>query len=211
MNKNYVIVISFVLVAVLTFSLVSAGVFDFLTGKASSDASRDRGLECARSGDCSVGEGDCRGKIDYCPVNSFCNRDIGPKYGYSRGVDVCECMEGFVSSGNGGCVEEKKSLDLVKEVFWKIEQENTAYSIALSNWSGADEWDMNKDGSISGEEVCYTSQGQSCLIALLEYDNGGTAGKGLEPFSCTQKSIIDTNPYNPVDILNVWCVNSSIH
>jgi len=105
MNKKYLFLASFLLVLVLVVSFASAGIFDFLTGKAASDVSRDRGYDCRNEG-CGIGEGDCRGRTNYCMAeNSFCHKDIGEKYGLFRSVDVCECKDGFVPDGVGGCVE----------------------------------------------------------------------------------------------------------
>lgn len=93
MNKNYLIAGSFLL-AVLAVTLVSAGVFDSITGNAIGDIKR-----CSPDNPCGVGEGDCRGRSNNCVENAFCNRNVGEKYGLRKNADVCEPTVGSPNIG----------------------------------------------------------------------------------------------------------------
>ena len=90
----------------------------------------------------------------------------------------------------------------IQQVLDLIEDRGVAYDISLSDIG----WDSNGDGYTSGEEVCNSQQSKKCLLALLEYDNGGTAGKGTEPLPCTSMQPVNIDE-TTIDILNVWCVS----
>ena len=85
-------------------------------------------------------------------------------------------------------------------VFDMINARCSTYDISLSD-SG---WDSNGDGYTTGNEVCDQTN-TICILSILEFDNGGTAGSGLEPVTCNQRHPIDNISTNPIDILDVWC------
>ena len=94
--------------------------------------------------------------------------------------------------------EDKVTYQGVLDMFGKCKK---AYDISLTDAS----WDENSDGFISGNEVCK-KEGSNCVISLLEYDNGGTAGKGLEPATCSNLNQIEQiQEGNIPKILDVWC------